>query len=176
MPIDGVLYDGMTANRQDVEVEALGDGLRLTHADGTEETLAAQVLERLGRDQDRLRLGRSDRDGWRLLLPISAEAMLEPVIGKEERYGRWIDRVGLLPALAGFGAVAAAVLVVGYVSPQLIAPHVPASWERNVGDAIVGDFGDNRCRGEEGQKVLDALVERLEPGATRGGNAIRVAA
>lgn len=176
MPIDAVLYDGTTANRQNVRVEALSNGLRLTHDDGSEETLGAEVVKRLGRDQDHIRLGHKDRDGWRLLLPISAEDSIEPVIGREERYGRWIDRVGLVPALAGFGAVAAAVLVIGYVSPQLIAPHVPASWERNVGDAIVGDFGDNRCRGEEGQQVLDALVERLDPGATRGDNAIRVAA
>ena len=161
MPIDAVLYDGTTANRQEVQIEAVAGGLRLTHDDGSEETLAAGIVKRLGRDQDRLRLGRSDLDGWRLLLPISAEGAIEPVIGKEERYGRWIDRVGLLPALAGFGVLAAAVLVIGYVSPQLIAPHVPTSWERNVGDAIVGDFGENRCRGKEGQRVLDALVERL---------------
>jgi predicted Zn-dependent protease len=64
---------------------------------------------------------------------------------------------------------------VGYLSPAWIAPHVPTSWERNLGDAIVGDFGDNRCRDAEGQRVLDRLVERLDPGATRGPDAIRIA-
>jgi predicted Zn-dependent protease len=97
------------------------------------------------------------------------------LLGKEERYGRWIDRIGLVPALVAFGVVTAGVVTVGYLSPKWIAPHVPDSWERNVGDAIVGDFGDNRCRGAQGQKVLDTLVERLDPGATRGPNAIRIA-
>jgi predicted Zn-dependent protease len=50
------------------------------------------------------------------------------------------------------------------------------SWERNVGGAMVGDFGDLRCRNAEGQRALEALVERVAPGATKGPDAIRVAA
>ncbi len=173
--IDGILYDGVTGDRREVWVEPLGNMLRIKHADGSVESIEAEFLRRIDRDPDKLRIGRKDIEGWRLLLPASAESSLVPVLGKEEKYGRWIDRIGLGPALLGFGAVAAGVLVVGYLSPKWIAPHVPESWERNVGDAIVGDFGDNRCREAEGQRVLESLVERVEPGATRGPNPIRIA-
>jgi predicted Zn-dependent protease len=50
------------------------------------------------------------------------------------------------------------------------------SWERNVGGAIVGDFGDLRCRNADGQKALEKLVERVAPGATQGPDGIKVAA
>ena len=50
------------------------------------------------------------------------------------------------------------------------------SWERNVGSAIVGDFGNMRCGTPKGQRALEALVERVAPGATAGPNGIKVAA
>jgi predicted Zn-dependent protease len=50
------------------------------------------------------------------------------------------------------------------------------SWERNVGGAMVGDFGSLRCRDAKGQQALEALVERVAPGATRGPDAIKIAA
>ena len=53
---------------------------------------------------------------------------------------------------------------------------MPASWERNLGAAIVGDFGDNRCDSKEGQQALDAMVERMSPGAMRGSTGIKAAA
>ena len=173
--IDGILYDGVTGDRREVRAESIGGKLQLTHSDGSMETIDPAVLRRIDRDSDRLRIGRSDREGWRLLVPAAAKSDFDPLLGKEERYGRWIDRIGLVPALVAFGVVTAGIVSIGYLSPKWIAPHVPESWERNVGDAIVGDFGDNRCRGAEGQRVLDALVERLDPGATHGPNAIRIA-
>jgi predicted Zn-dependent protease len=72
--------------------------------------------------------------------------------------------------------ITASVVGLGYVAPHWIAPHVPMSWERNVGTAIVGDFGEIRCRDPKGQKALEDLVERIDPGATKGPNAIKVAA
>lgn len=173
--IDGILYDGATGDRREVWVEPVGGGLGVKHDDGSVETIDAALLKRIDRGPDKLRIGRTDIEGWRLLVPASSEDVLRPVLGKEEKYGGWIDRIGLVPALVAFGAVAAGVLAVGYLSPKWIAPHVPESWERNVGDAIVGDFGDLRCRDEKGQRVLDALVERIEPGATTGPNPIRIA-
>src|SRR5437016_9797661 len=127
-------------------------------------------------DKTTLRLGRTDVPGWRLILSAEAESYLAPFLGRHERYGRWIDRVGLVPALVAGGLITASVVGIGYVAPHWIAPHVPMSWERNVGGAIVGDFGNLRCRNPQGQQALEALVERVAPGATKGPDGIKIAA
>ena len=174
--MDGRLYDGVTAHAHDVQV-ALADGaLALDNANGWSDRVDAALLRRVGDDAADLRLGRSDIPGWRLILPSKARAEVASLLGREERYGRWIDRVGLVPALVVGGIVTAAVVGFGYVAPHWIAPHVPMSWERNVGGAIVGDFGSLRCRNDAGQEALETLVERVSPGATRGPDAIKVAA
>jgi Zn-dependent protease with chaperone function len=172
----GRLYDGITAHPHEVAVE-VGDGaLVLTQGGGWSDSIDRAVLKRLDGGKGSLRLGRSDRPGWRLVMPDDAAPALKTVLGREERYGRWIDRVGLVPALVVGSLVTASVVAIGYVAPHWLAPHVPLSWERNVGSAIVGDFGDMRCRNAKGQQALEALVERVAPGATEGPNGIKVAA
>lgn len=176
MAIDGILYDGLSAHRQKVKLEPLRDCVEIAYGDGYSEEVDAKLLTRLQRDPQSLRLGRTDVTGWRLILPSVAEPEVAHLLATEERYGRWIDRIGFIPALAVFGAMTVAIISIGYAAPQWLAPHVPYSWERNLGTAIVGDFGDYRCRNSEGQRALEALTERLEPGATRGDRPIRVAA
>ena len=174
--IEGKLYDGVTAHPHAVRVIVSGGCLGLSHDGGWSDSIDAAQLKRIEAGPSLLRLGRSDLPGWRLLLPADAEPALAAVLGKRERYGRWIDRIGLIPALVAGGILTASVIAIGYIAPQWIAPHVPMSWERNVGGAIVGDFGNLRCRDAKGQQALEALVERVAPGATRGPDAIKVAA
>ncbi len=172
--IGGKLYDGATGHPHIVRVE-VGDGHIALHQDGGwNDRVDAALLKRI--EGGGVRLARTDVPGWRLVLPSGADGELMPLLGKRERYGGWIDRVGLVPALIVGGALTASVVALGYVAPGWIAPHVPMSWERNVGSAIVGDFGTFRCRDAKGQQALEALVERLSPGATRGPNSIKVAA
>lgn len=175
--LEGKLYDGVTAHPHDVRVTVAGDRLELSQDSGWSDSIAAAVLKRLEAGPLSLRLGRTDLPGWRLLLPAEAGSELAPLLGRHERYGRWIDRIGLFPALVVGGLITASVVGIGYIAPQWIAPHVPMSWERNVGSAMVGDFGSLRCRGNaKGQQALEALIERVAPGATKGPNGIKVAA
>jgi Zn-dependent protease with chaperone function len=174
--VEGTLYDGVTAHSHGMRVEFLGDALRLSHESGWSDEVPASALKRLDSGPAGVRLGRCDREGWRLVLPAEADVEVTRLLGRQERYGTWIDRIGLARAAAGFAVVAAAVVAIGYTAPQWIAPHVPYRWEQNLGAALVGDFGDLRCRSAEGQRALEALVERIAPGATRGENPIRVAA
>ncbi len=148
--------------------------IELSQDSGWSDRVDANLLQRI--EGSGLRLGRSDQPGWRLLLPAEAESELGPLLGKHERYGRWIDRIGLAPALVGGALITAAVVALGYMAPHWIAPHVPMSWERNVGGALVGDFGKLRCRDAKGQQALDALVDRVAPGATKGPEGLKVAA
>ena len=174
--LEGRLYDGITGHPHDVSVDIGSGGLVLRQENGWSEQVDAGHLKRLDGGKGELRLGRTDASGWRLVLSADAEPQLRPLLGREERYGRWIDRVGLVPALFGGALVTASVLAVGYLAPHWIAPHVPMSWERNVGSAIVGDFGTLRCRDAKGQRALEALVDRVAPGSRSDPNGIKVAA
>ena len=174
--IAGKLYDGITAHPHDVRV-TVGDGrLELAQDGGWSDSVDAALLKRRDAPAGKLRLGRTDQSGWRLMVPLEAETELAAVLGRPERYGRWIDRIGLVPALVAGGVITASVVGIGYVAPHWIAPHVPMSWERDVGTAIVGDFGNLKCRDPKGQVALEELVERVSPGATKGPDGIKVAA
>ena len=174
--IHGRLYDGVDGVPHAVEIEVAPDALVLTQPGGWSDTIPPDKLKRLDAPGGELRLGRSDRPGWRLILAAEAEEEIGPLLGRPDRYGRWIDRIGLAPAAAIGALVTVAVVGIGYSAPRLLAPHVPASWERNVGAGLFGDFGSNRCRSEKGQAALEALVERVAPGATKGPDAIKIAA
>jgi Zn-dependent protease with chaperone function len=170
------LYDGVTAHPHSVQATIVDDAIELVQPGGWKDRVEAGLLRRLDFGPSIVRLARTDISGWRLVLPAESADAIKALLGKEERYGRWIDRVGLIPALLIGGAVTASVVALGYVAPRWLAPHVPMSWERNVGDALVGDFGTVRCRNPAGQRALEALVERVAPGSTSGPNAIKVAA
>jgi Zn-dependent protease with chaperone function len=174
--LQGKLYDGATGHPHDVRVTAQDGRLELSQDGGWRDSVEAGLLKRLEGGPATLRLARTDLPGWRLLLPTDAVSELAPLLGKQERYGRWIDRVGLVPALVVGAVLTASFVAIGYAAPHWLAPHVPMSWERNVGGAMVGDFGDLRCRSADGQRALEALVERVAPGATKGPDAIKVAA
>lgn len=174
--IEGKLYDGVTAHPHDVRVTVADGALELAQEGGWSDSVDAALLKRRDAPAGMLRLGRTDQPGWRLLVPAEAEPELAVLLGRQERYGRWIDRIGLIPALVAGGVITASVVGIGYLAPHWIAPHVPMSWERNVGTAIVGDFGDLKCRDPKGQKALEELVEKVSPGATTGPDAIKVAA
>ena len=174
--IQGRLYDGLTGHPHEVSVEFTSGAIALSQPSGWSDEVAAAQLRRLDGSAEGLRLGRRDQSGWRLVLPSDVAPQVKELLGKEERYGRWIDRIGLIPALVVGGVLTASVVLTGYVAPRWIAPHVPMSWERNIGGAIVGDFGNLRCRDANGQRALEALVDRVAPGATNGPNGIKVAA
>lgn len=165
----GILYDGATAYPYEVTVEAVDGALRLATADGHYLATDASLLTRTDEGGGQVRLGRSDRPGWRLLIDRPVDEDVLALVPDHARYGRWIDRFGLGKAAIAFGVVAAAVVAVGYTAPHWVAPHVPLAWERNLGDSIVGDFGDLKCRRPDGQRALNALVERVAPGGVGTG-------
>lgn len=170
------LYDGTSATPHRVTITVEGSSLRLTTGDGHELLVDAVLLTQDADGGDLPRLRRSDQPGWQLRLDEQPSADLRALLPRAARYGGWIDRFGLGKAALGLAGIGAIVLFVGYSSPAWLAPHVPQSWERNLGTALVGDFGDNRCRSAAGQQALEQLAERVSPGVTRGPDAISFAA
>lgn len=174
MAVRATLFDGSIAEACPVLVEADGEALRITHQNGHAE-LVDPALLMLVEDPGRFpRFSRSDIAGWRLRFEEAPDPALAALLPRRApRYGRWVDRIGLLPAAGAFAAAAAVVVAIGYAAPAWIAPLIPEQWERNLGTALVGDFGDLRCTDAAGNRALAALTERLEPGIT---NAKRAAA
>jgi Zn-dependent protease with chaperone function len=159
------LYDGETAIRHSVEVEPGADGLRILHAGGTETAVPAARLTFVESRRDCTTYGRDDLPGWRLVLFGETPPALAAALPARQRYGSWIDRVGLVPAILIGLAVSGAVIFAGSKFPEWAAPHIPAEWEQRYGDALVGDFGGRYCDGEGGQAALDKLASRLSPTA-----------
>lgn len=171
-------YDGLNAERYEAEVVVAGPrSVRVTPSVGDPVEIGADELVVADEDGRQLTLSRRGMPGWRLILDQPVEPGLRAALPRAAHYGGWIDRVGLGKASLVLALIAAAVLLIGHTAPLWIAPIVPPSWERNVGDAIVSDFGDLRCRSPRGQAALESLVERLNRGATAPGERqIRIAA
>lgn len=172
-PMQGWLYDGVKAVRRTVSLERDGSGWRLFLGDGESEPLDPSLLQPVETRGDTVIYGQRDRPGWRLGLagPLDPDfATLIPLIAV---YGRWIDRIGLWRA-AGIGiAASAALLLLANRLPDLLAPHIPFSWERAYGAALLGDIDTRVCAAPAGQRALDRLVARLSPHA--GQYRVRVA-
>jgi Zn-dependent protease with chaperone function len=165
MAADGWLYDGESAVRFAARIASEGDGVRIELDDGRILAVAAADLVHLESRGETEIYGQAGIQGWRLGV-VGAPPLTATRAGKQS-YGRWIDRIGLWKAV-GLGVLAsAAVLFAANRFPAWIAPYVPPSWEKNFGDALVGDFGGRFCRGAGGQAALDKLARELSPDAAK---------
>jgi Zn-dependent protease with chaperone function len=167
VPHPAWLYDGESAIRREVEVEASGADLLLRHGDGEEARVPAASLIHCGDRSGADVYGRSDVEGWRLGLEGEVPADLAALLPPRARYGRLIDRFGLLPTVATGVAVTALVFFVWSRAPEWIAPHVSPAWENRLGDTLVGDFGGKYCDQADGRAALAKLARQLSPDAAR---------
>ena len=158
-----IFYDGVTADRRKVDLDLADGAIGLTASDGVRSDVPADQLAVVDEDKTKLILSRRDVPGWRLILAQPVDPAIRAMLPRAARYGGWIDRVGLPRATATLAGIAAVVLVVGYSSPVWLAPLVPESWEKNLGTAIVGDFGDNACRDPAAASALARMSARIEP-------------
>lgn len=165
MEAEGWLYDGENAVRYAARVRAEGRTLRIGLDDGRSLSVEGTALLHLESRRDCEIYGRADVPGWRLALTDGDS--LAAVLPARQRYGPWIDRVGLWRAVAVGILVSAAVLFAANRFPTWAAPYVPRTWEKKFGDALVGDFGGHFCHGPGGQQALDKLVRELAPAGDR---------
>jgi len=156
-------YDGRTARRRLPRLTIVPDGFLLADEDGEDGPIAWEALVARDPSGSDPVYGLKGRPGWRLGFAGAIPPEIAPLLPRAERYGRLVDRHGLGRATLVLGAIAAVVLFAVLSAPRWIAPYVPASWERRLGDAIVGDFGGRLCNGPGGQAALNALVRKLDP-------------
>ena len=160
-------YDGHSALRH--EGTAAWDGL---------DRLSLQAAtSRIDVPLDDLRFGetrgemiiyrRASEPDFRLTLPADMPPGLARHLPQREVYGGWIDRVGLARAAVGFGLVSIAAVALFMTAPDWLGPRVPESWERNLGQAMIGDFGGRLCSTPEGDAALAKLLDEVDPARTQ---------
>ena len=167
MVVEAWLYDGVTALRHPVGAGVRDGDLLVTFADGDTLALHPSRLTHVESRSGSEVYGRTDAQGWRLGIPAADVAQLAAVLPRSRRYGGLIDRVGLVPAAVAFLLVSAGVIYAGGRMPEWLAPHIPVAWEKQYGDALVGDLGGKYCNGAGGQAALSKLAGKLSPGAER---------
>jgi Zn-dependent protease with chaperone function len=162
--VDALLLDGASALERRVTLGWDEDALSLREADGRQDIIGWNRLYHAATEPEAVMIGHHDRPGWRLHVRRDSPAELFALLPKTQKYGGWIDRIGIWKAAVGFTAVSAAVLAAVFTAPIWIAPLVPESWERQIGEAMVGDFDRFACHTPEADAAVAALVKRLDPG------------
>lgn len=158
-------YDGKNAVRRDVELVGVGSRFTLNELEQRHGPFAFADLHYAGVQGDIAIYGLDGRDGWRLGLPPSVVAHYSEQLPAARKYGGWIDRIGLGPAIVAGALLSAAVIAVVLLSPQYLAPLIPFSVEKKLGDAMVGDFGGRFCHSPGGTKALQKLAHELDAGS-----------
>jgi Zn-dependent protease with chaperone function len=164
-------YDGRSALRHEGLLCWTGGirlVLRLPQAEGIDLS-AEELIFREDRPGERV-FALEGTPGFRLILAGEVPSEIETLLPRPSRYGRWIDRHGLPRAALAFALISAVLVAVAMTSPSWLGPMVPTSWERRMGEAMVGDFGNRICHTKAGDAALAKLTAEIDP----GGEPIRV--
>ncbi len=155
-------FDGNSAVRRSVEIQVIGRSFMLLEQERRYGPFEFNELEYVGKQRTADVYGRDGHDGWRLGLSGDVPPEFAAMLPAKKRYGGWIDSVGLGPASVTFAFISAAVVAVALLSPQWLAPLVPASTEKRIGDALIGDFGGRFCHTKAGTAALNKLARSLD--------------
>ena len=106
---------------------------------------------------------RSSEPDFRLIVPAELPPGLAAKMPAKQTYGAWVDKLGLGKATAIFAAVSVAAVALFMTAPEWLGPRIPQSWERNLGDAMIGDLGNRVCSTPEGDAALAKLLDAVDP-------------
>lgn len=154
-------YDGRSAVRHDAVLTYGPQGFELAGEGVAFQSHAWADLDYRGEKREGAIYGLKSDAGWQIGLPDPIPDDLRAVLPKPQRYGGLIDKVGLVPASIALVVVSAGVILGAMKAPEVVAPLVPMSWERAMGDAMVGDLGGRICETPESRKAIDAMMARL---------------
>ena len=157
-------YDGHSARRHEGAVHwDGGDSFVLDDGYGGRESIALNDLRAIDRQRDATVYSRTSMADFRLTLPKDLPAGFARNLPSSGNYGAWIDRHGLVKMSAVFAVVSAAAVALFLTAPEWLGPRIPESWERRMGDAMVGDFGGRVCHSQFGDEALAKLVAKVDP-------------
>ncbi|GGD41231.1 M48 family metallopeptidase [Croceicoccus pelagius] len=157
-------YDGYSARRHEGLVEwSGGDTLLLRAHDGELMEVAIDDLIFVERGVMDGSYSRKADDGFRLSFTGTVPEDLAQRLPSGQKFGKWIDRLGLPKAAALFAGISAVLIAIVMTAPTWLGPRVPASWERKMGDAMIGDLGNRLCHTPQADAALAKLVDELDP-------------
>lgn len=161
-------YDGLTAIRHEGEAVWNGaEALELRGVDGSVTPIPLADLRYGEARKGTLLYRRESLPDFRLILPADLSPGLARHLPARQEYGAWVDRIGLGKAAVGFGVVSAIAVALFLTAPEWLGPRVPPSWEREMGDALVGDFGNRVCHTPAGDAALAKLLAAVDPGQAK---------
>ena len=159
-------FDGKTPVRRPVDIQAVGRDFYLVETERRHGPFPFIDVTYVGEQNGAHVYGLDESDGWRLGLRGEIPQELTGLLPAPRRYGRWVDRLGFGRAAVAFTAISAAVVALVLFTPQWLAPLIPSSWEQEMGDALVGDFGGRFCATPKGSEALSKMVNALDKDAS----------
>ena len=157
-------YDGISAIRHEGSARWQRGELVLETVDGAITSVAPDDLTFAETQPDRNVYRRRSAPDFRLYLPRDLPPGFASHLPEGREYGGWIDRIGLGKAAIAFAAVSAAAVALFLTAPDWLGPRIPETWERSLGQAMVGDFGGRLCSTPKGDAALAKLLDRVDPG------------
>ena len=156
-------YDGTNAIRHAGELRWDGQGGFALDGPTSQVSFPAADLRFSEARPDRIIYRRESLPDFRLILPPDLPPGLASHLPARSEYGAWIDRLGLGRAAAIFAVASAAAVALFMTAPDWLGPRIPESWERNLGQAMIGDFGGRLCHTAEGDAALQKLLDAVDP-------------
>lgn len=157
-------YDGITARRHDGEARVGTAGAILLAEEYHEAiVLPAGVLVRHDVQAQRVVYARNDNTDFRLILPREVPPSLAAALPGGNEYGAWIDRFGIARSALAMGLVSAALVAAVMTAPDWLGPRIPDSWDRAIGDTMVGDIDNRLCHTPEADAALAKLLAEVDP-------------
>ncbi len=156
-------YDGTNALRHSGVLRWDGADRLTLDASGVETQFDVADLQFAENRPDQIVYRRETVPDFRLILPSELPPGLAARLPAESNYGAWIDRLGLGRSVAAFAVVSAAAVALFLTAPDWLGPRIPASWEREIGEAMIGDFGGRICHTPAGDAALAKLLDKVDP-------------
>lgn len=156
-------YDGHNAVRHEgVAVWDGGQSLSLTSPTSVMDVPFGDLTWGEERGGEKVYRRTSEPD-FRLILPSDIPPGIAAHLPAKATYGAWVDKLGLGKAAAAFAAVSIAAVALFMTAPDWLGPRVPVSWERNLGDAMIGNFGGRMCSTPAGDAAMAKLLDAVDP-------------
>ncbi|MCH2486733.1 MAG: M48 family metallopeptidase [Erythrobacter sp.] len=157
-------YDGTSAIRHEGTARWDRGELLLVDMAGATIAIARDDIVYGEKLPDAVVYRRESTPDFRLRLPRDLPPDFAAHLPAATEYGAWVDRIGLGKAAVAFAAASAVAVALFLTAPDWLGPRIPESWERDLGQAMVGDFGGRLCSTPAGDAALAKLLGRVDPG------------